>query len=137
MLRKIAPGEGMAEISAQSEEVLAANEAFYQAFNQRDLDLMATVWASSDQVSCIHPGWNVLQGRENVLESWRAILTNPGQPRIVAGGASVAFVGPVALVLGRELVGGSPLVSTNLFVREGDAWKLLHHQSGPVDPPGG
>src|SRR3990170_287178 len=115
-----------------SDDVLAANEAFYRAFNQRDIALMAPLWADTGDVTCIHPGWNVLLGREPVLDSWRAILGNPGQPRIVTGGASVTFRDNVAIVLCRELVAGSPLIATNVFVREGEGWKLLHHQSGPV-----
>jgi hypothetical protein len=113
-------------------DVLAANEAFYQAFNQRDMAWMETLWASTAAVSCIHPGWNVLQGREAVLGSWRSILNNPGQPRIVAGGAIASVFDSIAIVICRELVAGSPLVATNVFVREEATWKLAHHQSGGV-----
>src|SRR5687768_13611675 len=116
---------------AQTEAALAANEAFYRAFNDKDIEAMEWIWASGD-VSCIHPGWNVLQGREVVLESWRNILSNPEQPRIVSGGASVMGDGKVAVVVCRELVAGSPLAATNVFVLEGEAWKLQHHHSGPV-----
>ena len=35
--------------------VLAANEDFYKAFNQKDLTLMDDLWATSDDISCIHP----------------------------------------------------------------------------------
>ena len=115
-----------------ADDVLAANEAFYRAFNQRDMELMSALWASTDDVTCIHPGWNALEGRERVLDSWRSILGNPNQTRIVTGGATVTFQGDVAIVLCRELVGGSPLIATNVFVREIEDWKLLHHQSGPV-----
>jgi ketosteroid isomerase-like protein len=111
---------------------LAANEAFYDAFNQKDPALMDAVWADSPDVTCIHPGWNVLSGRDAVLESWRNILTNPAQPRIVTGGGTASINGQLAIVVCRELVGGSPLVATNVFVLEGEAWKLLHHHSGPV-----
>jgi ketosteroid isomerase-like protein len=111
---------------------MAANQAFYDAFNQKDVDAMAAVWADSDDVSCVHPGWNLLVGREAVLPSWRNILTNPAQPRIVMGGATVALRGAVAIVICRELVGGSPLVATNVFILQDEAWKLLHHHSGPV-----
>jgi hypothetical protein len=107
-------------------DVLAANEAFYQAFNQRDMASMEALWASSAAVSCIHPGWNVLQGREAVLDSWRSILNNPGQPRIVAGGAIASVFDSIAIVICRELV------ATNVFIREDGAWRLLHHQSGGV-----
>ena len=111
---------------------LAANEAFYDAFNQKDASLMDALWADTPDVTCIHPGWNLLQGREAVLESWRNILDNPGQPRIVTGGATASVHGPLAVVVCRELVAGSPLVATNVFVLEDEAWKLLHHHSGPV-----
>ncbi len=114
------------------EDVLAANEAFYRAFNQKDPEAMDAVWARSDSVSCTHPGWNLLTGRDRVMESWHGILTNPGQPKIVTGGATVRFFGNAAVVLCRELVAGSPLAATNIYVREDDSWKLVHHQSGPV-----
>jgi len=117
---------------SDADDALAANEAFYRAFNQRDIALMTALWAASEDVTCIHPGWNALEGRERVLDSWRAILGNPSQSRIVTGGATVSFRGDVAIVLCRELVGGSPLIATNVFVRESEGWKLLHHQSGPV-----
>jgi ketosteroid isomerase-like protein len=112
--------------------VLQANEAFYAAFNHKDPEAMDTVWAQRDDVVCVHPGWNVLRGREPVIESWRGILTNPMQTRIVVGGAIATVLGNVAVVICRELVGGSPLAATNVFVREAGAWRLLHHQSGPV-----
>jgi len=111
---------------------LAANEAFYDAFNQKDPSLMDTLWADSDDVTCIHPGWNLLRGRDAVLESWHSILTNPGQPRIVTGGATASIHGALAVVICRELVAGSPLLATNVFVLDGEAWKMLHHHSGPV-----
>lgn len=117
---------------SDAEDVLAANDAFYRAFNQKDTSLMYALWSTSHEVTCVHPGWNVLQGREAVLQSWHSILNNPRQPRIVMGGATVSFAGDVAIVICRELVGGSPLVATNLFAREGESWKLVHHQSGPV-----
>ena len=57
--------------------ILAANTAFYSAFNDHDLEAMAALWSSSPELTCVHPGWNVLRGREAVIESWRAILGNP------------------------------------------------------------
>ena len=112
--------------------VLAANEAFYRAFNQKDVDAMDAVWARREDVACIHPGWNVIQGRDQVMDSWRSILTNPNQPRIVIGGAGVTFAGETAIVICRELVAASGLAATNVFVLQEGDWKLLHHQSGPV-----
>src|SRR5687767_12392536 len=122
----------MEESDTPQDAVLAANDAFYHAFNEKDIEAMEAIWASSDDIACIHPGWNLILGRELVIESWRRILSNPEQLRIFTGGESVVFVGEVVLVLCRELVGGAPLAATNVFVQEAGAWKLLHHHSGPV-----
>lgn len=116
-------------------QVLEANAAFYRAFNMRDLAAMDAVWAQHPDVSCIHPGWNLLKGRDAVMASWRDILSNPAQPKIVSGGATVSIWGTIALVLCRELVAGNPLVATNVFVEEGGTWRMVHHQSGPVAVP--
>jgi hypothetical protein len=118
--------------SDESEAVLQANEAFYRAFNLKDADAMEAVWSSRADVCCIHPGWNVIRGRDEVLASWRGILSNPTQPRIVVGGAEVTLLGSVALVVCRELVSGSPLAASNVYLLEEGVWKLLQHQSGPV-----
>lgn len=114
------------------EEILDANESFYRAFNQKDMAAMDAVWARSVPVGCIHPGWNVLAGREPVMQSWEHILNNPDQPKIVSGGGSVTMMGSVAIVSCRELVAGMPLAATNIFLLEDGSWKLVHHQSGPV-----
>jgi ketosteroid isomerase-like protein len=116
----------------RTEAVLEANEAFYRAFNAKDPAAMDDAWAAEHDVACIHPGWNALLGREDVLASWHNILTNPNQPRIVIGGAQVVFTSDTAIVLCREFVAGSPLIATNVFVTEAGVWKLIHHQSGGV-----
>ncbi len=118
------------------QEALLANEGFYRALGNSDMGAMENVWARLSPVTCLHPGWTLLTGREDVLESWRTILANPNQPRIVGGGASVTVVGNAAIVLCREVVSGSPLYATNIFVREEGSWRMTHHHSGPVMVPG-
>ncbi len=112
--------------------VLAANAAFYAAFNARDSNAMAALWATAAEVTCVHPGWNILRGREAVLESWRSILGNADQAKIVGAAEAAQIVGEVALVVGRELVGGHPIAVSNTFLLEQDGWKLLHHHASPV-----
>lgn len=114
------------------DDVLAANESFYTAFATRDMEAMDRLWAESIAVTCVHPGWSLLAGREDVLGSWRAILTNPQQARIVSGGAGVRVLGDTAVVVCREFVAGNPLLATNIFIREDGRWRMMHHHSGPV-----
>lgn len=112
--------------------VLAANEAFYRAFNERDMAAMAELWASETPVACTHPGWPVLTGRDDVLASWRGILENPAAPAVEIHDALVHRVGDAALVFCRELIDGNALEATNVFVYEGGAWRIAHHHAGPV-----
>ncbi|MSP21851.1 MAG: DUF4440 domain-containing protein [Dehalococcoidia bacterium] len=112
--------------------VLAANETLYTAFNARDLTAMERLWARETPVACVHPGWAAVHGREQVMATWRAIIENPEQPRILVGAAEAHVGADVAWVVCRELVSGSPLVATNVFVLEAGEWRIVQHHSSAV-----
>jgi ketosteroid isomerase-like protein len=115
-------------------EVLEANEAFYRAFAARDVAAMDAAWARQAPVACIHPGWDALDGREEVVGSFRAILESGSAPRVRCTLAQAHLLGEVAFVTCHELVEGATLVATNLFVREEGAWRLCHHQASQLAP---
>lgn len=115
-------------------DVLDANEAFYRAFAARDLSAMARIWAERHPVACIHPGWDVLDGRERVLASWRAILESEGSPEVACERAEAHVLGDVALVTCHEIVAGGRLAASNLFAREDGRWRMVHHQATPIAP---
>jgi ketosteroid isomerase-like protein len=113
-------------------EIFAANSAFYDAINQRDSESMDGLWASDAPVACIHPGWSALEGREQVMESWRAILSNPEAPHIRCSEASTHIYEKSAFVVCIESIDLNDLVATNMFIRENGAWKIVHHHAGPI-----
>lgn len=113
-------------------EVLSANEAFYAAFARRDVEAMESLWSSRIDLACVHPGWDALVGRREVLQSWRAILSSPEAPEVECMAAVAHVVGDVAYVVCNEVLPGAELCATNVFVREGGMWKLVHHHAGPV-----
>ena len=119
----------MAEIA----KLRFANEAFYLAFQNRDFGVMDRVWASAEDVTCIHPGWGVLSTREKVMGSWRGILGNPESPKVNCRGVRARILGDTGVVLCYEQIAGAVLAATNVFVREGGEWKMTHHQAGPCD----
>jgi ketosteroid isomerase-like protein len=118
-------------------DVLFANEAFYVAFQTKDLGAMEDLWARRGPVACTHPGWPSLSGREQVLKSWQAILENPEGVAVSCRAARARRYGDTAFVTCYEVVGENLLAATNIFVREDGAWKMVHHQAGPchVPPP--
>jgi ketosteroid isomerase-like protein len=115
-------------------EVLEANEAFYRAFAGHDFDAMASLWAERHPVACAHPGWDLLDGREEVLRSWRGILGSPSAPEVACLLAQAHVLGEVAFVTCHELLPGGRLAATNLFAREDGRWRLVHHQASPIAP---
>jgi ketosteroid isomerase-like protein len=121
---------------AERARLLFANEAFYEAFRNRDLMAMEALWARQAPVACIHPGWDRLSGREAVIASWRGIFANPGAPQVVCRGAQAHLLGESGggeggYVLCYEVIGPGVQVATNVFVREAGSWKMVHHQAGP------
>lgn len=121
--------------SQDSATLLFANETFYRAFADRDYTLMTAVWADGEDLSCLHPGWPPLQGREAVLQSWHAILTGPSAPNITPEHPKASLHGDCGIVVCYEQVDGEYLIATNIFVRAEASWLLVHHQSGPTEPP--
>lgn len=119
-------------------EVLASNEAFYDAFNSRDMDAMDRLWAKLAPVVCLHPGSTALHGRTQVIRSWQSILSSDGAPRVSVEGPRVVMLGETAMVLCYERVTdpntgtGAVLAATNVFVREGGEWRLVHHHSSAI-----
>jgi ketosteroid isomerase-like protein len=112
--------------------VLAANLEFYRAFGARDVAAMDTLWAHRAPVACVHPGWPALADRDEVMESWRGILSNPAAPRIACYDEQVLLYGDTALVVCEEELEGGTLIASNLFVREDDTWRIAHHQAGQL-----
>lgn len=124
-----------------TDAVLAANHAFYQAFEAADIDAMSDVWEHSDRVSCVHPGWSVLRGWATVSASWLALFTQGGNLQFILTDEQVSLAGDTAWVTVDENIlagrSGSTVAAINVFVRHGDRWRMVaHHGSGVADRAG-
>ena len=113
------------------EAVLAANAAFYKAFEAGDPEAMAAVWSGGPLVACTHPGWTAIAGRNDVLESWVRIFEGSAG-RVACLDPIPKVMGDAAFVTCGESVGSALLAATNIFAREGGAWRLVHHHASPV-----
>ena len=125
------------------DQVLAANQAFYDAFESLDYDRMARIWSGSAPLSCIHPAWELIEGRTEVLASWRRIFGSTTAIRFALRDIHVFIAGDTGWVVlieqietrhGEERVTGTTQ-ATNVFVREADGWRLVHHHSAPIRLP--
>jgi ketosteroid isomerase-like protein len=127
-------------MSNQRSEVLATNEAFYRAFEKKDIEAMSTVWSQGTGSLCIHPGWNVLQGWKEIQSSWVKIFKNTAyieiNTDIIATEIrdNIAYVVLVENILqvvnGRRIEAQS--MATNVFEMLGGKWYLIHHHGSPI-----
>ena len=75
-----------------------------------------------------------LRKRRPATGVWSAHEHAVHLPAIYPQAASVHLWGDTALVICEESFREGRLVATNIFVREADDWRLLHHQAGPLNP---
>jgi ketosteroid isomerase-like protein len=140
---------GGADVAA----VHAANDELYAAFEAADLDRMGQLWAAGPyaaSVVCVHPGWPVLRGREEVLRSWAVIMANTAYIQFFLTDVEVELAGDVAVVScaeniltsvgdeadeGSSTLAGGKVVATNVFRRTDGRWRLWLHHGSPVLAP--
>ena len=123
--------------------VLAANAAFYRAFESLNLTRMEEVWLQAPYVKCVHPGWGLLVGWGPVMESWQRIFANTLAMRFTLTAIRVEVVGDLAWVVlaenvesqHREGVSAAQVQATNIFERHDRRWFLVHHHGSPVYTP--
>ena len=129
----------MSDLS-NKETVLAANQAFYDAFSSRDLKNMNILWWQGMTSLCIHPGGDVLLGWDNIQASWESIFRNTNSFEIDFEVVKVELDEAVAYVVVREMVLQSsrgrkvkaPSIATNIFQKMAQKWYLVSHHGSPI-----
>jgi uncharacterized protein (TIGR02246 family) len=116
----------------------ACEEAFYRSFRDNDLDTMDALWATHEDIVCVHPGRRPLAGRDEVLSSWRDILTAPGRFDIRLESLRMVRTDSLAVHFGLEIIraGDDPREAAvsvvNVFERNDDGWRMRIHHAGPI-----
>ncbi len=125
---------------ADKEAVLAANEAFYSAFAERDLKIMTSLWWQGSTSICIHPGSQVILGWSDIRDSWDSIFQNTNSLEIDTEIIKVEVDQALAYVLLREIVLQSnqgrrmkaQSMATNVFQKMAQKWYLVSHHGSPI-----
>src|SRR4029077_9675158 len=79
-------------------EVLALNETFYEALQALDLEKMADVWWHEDWGKCLHPGRELIEGWEEVQNTWANIFRSTSFMRVTVARPLVHVVGDTGWV---------------------------------------
>ena len=120
--------------------MLEANQKFYGAFNKNDIELMMGIWLNDSTSQCIHPGWDVLNGFEDIMVSWQKIFSAGQDLEIKLSHIEVTASENLAWIACQEnlfsvLTSGvqlSKVHSTNLFKQIHGEWKMILHHASTV-----
>eukprot|EP00741_Cyanophora_paradoxa_P018204 tig00021038_g17577.t1 len=119
--------------------VVNANGRFYRAFASLDVDEMAGVWLDKDFVKCCHPGSELIEGYEAIVESWRAIFRNaremtvePSDVRVRVGGkmAWLTCTETLSTKTATGVMASGSVTALNVFEKSGDRWYMVAHFAG-------
>lgn len=126
-----------------ADELLLANERFYDAFASLSFEKMRKIWQPAQYVKCLHPGWHILSGIDDVMESWRLIFRSTSAMQFELEAVEAVVLGRVGIVTLREHLlatnhatetpARAVLAATNVFEFSDDGWKMILHQAGPTD----
>ena len=70
------------------------------------------------------------------MDTWRAILAGGGAPGFSCERPQTALFGDAGFVTCIERLGEGRLIATNVFVREGGRWHMVHHHAGAMHETG-
>ena len=118
-----------------------AEDAFYDAISRADLDALMNVWAEDEEIVCIHPTGQRMDGHAAIRESWRSIFES--NPRFsvhirskVRWESLLISVHSVVetLFLEKDQTVHGPMLTTNVFIRGANGWRLLsRHTSAAAE----
>src|SRR5574341_1284788 len=130
-------------MTAEQQDVAAANESFYHAFESLSIGQMESVWAKDSEIQCGHPGWRILRGWGPVMQSWRRIFENTPSMKFTLTDLKIDVCGDVAWVTLYENLNSSiqgqnysaSILTTNMFQKTAEGWRMILHHGSSVSQP--
>ena len=118
----------------------ALNLEFYRAVEGASIERMDQIWLQEAWVKCVHPGWDIIAGWQNVRDSWVRIFESGQKMRISPTDVKVTTSEGFAWVTCTENItvfaensfDSVQAVATNLFTLRDDRWLMIHHHASPV-----
>ena len=122
-----------------------AEDAYYDAIDEGDLEKMMSVWDDSPETACLLPMQPLRQGLQAIRGLWQPMLNREMGVDITVKHLQWIEQGDIAIHLLEEIVtlkkGGDerqpPIYATNIFRKTEKGWVLLLHINSPSPPPPG
>lgn len=130
------------------QSVEANNLRFYKAFESLSIEKMEEVWKHSNDVICVHPGWEMFSSWTAIRESWMRIFENTKMIRFLVTNLKIKVFEKIAVVICLENIdttvedGNSirmGVIATNIFEKQNvnsnnhdNQWLMIHHHGSSV-----
>lgn len=121
-----------------------AEDAFYDAFEEGDIDKMMGTWAEGDDIVCVQPMHEQIQGRAAVRHSWEQVFSAGIDIEIeihhkqwIETANTAIHIVHQLLTFGNNHAQQPPaLIATNIYLRDEEhGWHLVVHHASPPPPP--
>lgn len=113
-----------------------AESAFYSAFGSGDHMRMMAVWATAEDLVCVHPMGPRLDSRDVISASWQQILA--GEPQRIFdihlkaswGDTNIAVrVVDEIISVPRSGLQFAPVIATNVYKFTDNGWFMIAHHA--------
>lgn len=115
---------------------------FYAALRHGDIERLMALWADDDEIVCVHPGGGRVIGAAAIRASFEAIFAAGGGiplqteqvHRLQQLGCALHHLVERVEVPGPQGAQQAWVLSTNLYVKTVQGWRLASHHASPGMP---
>lgn len=116
-----------------------AEIAFYQAFEDANVEAMMAVWSDTAEISCIHPTGPVLVGLDTIRASWQQIFAGGSGVTVqisvlreYASDTQVVHLVEEQLTVTGNTAQQGHVFATNVYRMENGSWRMVSHHGTPA-----
>jgi ketosteroid isomerase-like protein len=120
-----------------------AEDAYYDAIDEQDIEALMAVWEENDEVLCLLPMMAAQRGRAAIRSAWSNLLQTGTPLEIEVIHLSWIETPAFAIHLLEERVKvpqqaeAQGIYASNVYRKGEHGWQLLMHQNSPTPPPPG
>lgn len=119
-----------------------AENAFYTAFANGDVQAMMAVWLEGESIVCVHPVGPKLTGHRAVRASWAEMFRNGrglnfrlAEISRIQDALLAIHVLQEHITVPGESAERQPMIATNIYQLTQEGWRMLLHHASPVAIP--
>ena len=138
----------MDEEKGVEETIEDSNTRFYKAFETLSIEKMEEAWKHSDDITCIHPGWEIFTSWTAIRESWLRIFENTKTIKFFITNMKIKAFENMAIVICLENIDTviadknsirMGVIATNIFEKQNinynknnNEWLMVHHHGSTI-----